>query len=63
MAVRDVFVDGNKVVEQGKVLTLDCYGAVGRIEEAQQRMIERIPSEDYAGRSVDEIAPLSIPMG
>lgn len=61
--VRDVFVDGNKVVEQGKVLTLDYYGAVDRIEEAQQRMIERIPSEDYAGRSVDEIAPLSIPMG
>lgn len=61
--VRDVYVDGIKVVERGKVLTLDYQGAVGLVEEAQQRMVEQTPSRDYAGRSVDEIVPLSIHKG
>ncbi len=61
--VRDVYVDGIKVVEGGTVLTLDYEGAVDRVEEAQRRMVEETPSRDYAGRSVDDIAPLSIRMG
>ena len=60
--VRDVYVDGTKVVDEGRVLTLDYQGAAGRVEEAQRRMVDQTPSRDYAGRSVDEIAPLSIRM-
>lgn len=61
-AVRDVYVDGERVVADRRVLTLDRADAVGRLEEAQRRMIEAVPSRDYAGRSADEIAPPSLRM-
>lgn len=62
-AVRDVYVDGEKVVADRRVLTLDRREAAGRLAEAQRRMIEAVPSHDYAGRLAEEIVPLSLPMG
>ena len=41
--IRDVYVDGIRVVEGGTVLTLDYEGAVDRVEEAQRRMIDATP--------------------
>jgi 5-methylthioadenosine/S-adenosylhomocysteine deaminase len=61
-AVRDVYIDGNQVVADGKVLTLDREDAAGRLVEAQARMFSATPQHDYAGRSADEISPLSLPI-
>ncbi len=61
-AVREVYVDGRQVVADGRVLTLDRADALGRMDEAQKRMSAEVPSHDYAGRSADEIAPISLPM-
>jgi len=61
-AVRDVFVDGQQVVAEGKVLTLNQADAARRLHRAQQRMLEAVPRRDYRGRSAEEIVPLSLPL-
>ena len=43
-AVRDVYVDGIKVVGDRKVLTLDRPAAAARLAEAQRRMLEAVPA-------------------
>jgi ABC-type dipeptide/oligopeptide/nickel transport system ATPase component len=40
-AVKDVFVDGRKVVEDGEVLTMDYRQAAEHLHEAQKRVAER----------------------
>lgn len=60
-AVRDVFVDGRQVVEDGRVTTLDPDEAHGRLQEAQARMLADGPRRDFAGRDAETIAPLSLP--
>jgi cytosine/adenosine deaminase-related metal-dependent hydrolase len=59
-AVRDVYIDGIRVVGDGKVLTLDHAGASERLEEAQLRMLARVPAHDRARRTAERIAPLSL---
>lgn len=61
-AVRDVYVDGAQVVADRKVLTLDRADAAGRLAEAQARMIRDVPNHDYAGRTAEDITPLSLPL-
>lgn len=61
-AVRDVYVDGVQVVRERTVLTLDRAAAVTRLAESQARMLADVPNRDYAGRSAEEITPLSLPM-
>ena len=61
-AVRDVYVDGNLVVEDRQVLTLDHDDALDRLQAGQNRSMDRIPSVDWAHRTADEIAPLSWPV-
>ena len=61
-AVQDVYIDGAQVVSKGQVLTLDHRDALGRLVQAQERMIRDVPARDYRGRTADEIAPLSLPM-
>jgi hypothetical protein len=34
--------------------------ALKRVEEAQIRMMEKVPSLDYAKRTINELAPLSL---
>lgn len=60
-AVRDVYVDGHKVVADGRVLTLDHAGALERLTEAQRRMEATVPQRDPRHRSSAEIAPPSLP--
>jgi cytosine/adenosine deaminase-related metal-dependent hydrolase len=62
-AVRDVFVDGQQVVQSGKVLTMDQADAAERLTEAQLRMMSMVPQHDYLKRSADQITPLSLPVG
>jgi cytosine/adenosine deaminase-related metal-dependent hydrolase len=60
-AVRDVYVDGQRVVADGRVLTLDRAGALARLSEAQRRMEAAVPQRDGRRRSSTEITPLSLP--
>ena len=61
-AVRDVFIDGNKVVEGGVVRTLNHGQAVGHLVEAQAQMEQQTATRDFRGRASTEIAPLSLPI-
>jgi hypothetical protein len=59
-AIETVFVHGQKVMEHGRVLTMDHAGALAEIAEGQQRMLRDAPSHDWAGRAADEIVPFSL---
>ena len=60
-AVRDVYVDGHKVVADGRVLTIDYAAASAALEQAQRRSLARTATLDWAGRSADEMAPMVLP--
>jgi cytosine/adenosine deaminase-related metal-dependent hydrolase len=60
-AVRDVYIDGQQVVREHEVTTLDRAGAATRLADAQARMEAGVPDRDFAGRTSLEIAPLSLP--
>ncbi len=60
-AVHSVFVDGERVVADGRVLTMDYPAAAAALDEAQKRVIAGVPGADWAHRSVDEISPPSFP--
>jgi cytosine/adenosine deaminase-related metal-dependent hydrolase len=60
-AVRDVYIDGRKVVAGGRVTTLDHADALGRLTEAQKRMEAAVPQRDPRKRRSLDIAPLSLP--
>jgi cytosine/adenosine deaminase-related metal-dependent hydrolase len=60
-AVHSVFVDGRKVVDAGRVLTLDHAEALGVLTDAQARMMAAVPQHDWAARRAEHIAPLSLP--
>lgn len=61
-AVRDVYIDGRKVVGEGKVLTLDQASAAQALAEGQARMIAAVPQRDGRGRTAEQISPLSLPV-
>lgn len=58
-AVRDVYVDGCKVVQDGKVLTMDYHAAAEHLHEAQKRVAAKVPERDWAHRSAEKISPPS----
>ena len=60
-AVKDVYVDGTKVVDNGRATNIDVDDALDRLQAAQERMIARVPENDFQGRSADEITPLCLP--
>ena len=60
-AVRDVYIDGERVVADGRVLTLDQPGALDRLTAAQRRMEASVPARDARGRRSVDITPLSLP--
>ncbi len=57
-AVRDVYVDGQLVVENGRCLTVDLPAELDALESAQRRSMARAPGLDYRQRNVDEMAPM-----
>ena len=60
-AVRDVYVDGRRVVANGRVLTLDRADALARLTDAQRRMEAAVPQRDAQRRTSTDITPLSLP--
>lgn len=61
-AVRDVYVDGVKVVDRGEVLTMDLDAATAGLEAAQERAEAGVPERDPEGRSGVEVSPLVFPL-
>jgi len=61
-AVRTVFVDGRKVVDAGRVLTLDYEGSAAALEEAQRRAEPLAGEADWARRDHREISPYTFDM-
>jgi 5-methylthioadenosine/S-adenosylhomocysteine deaminase len=60
--VRDVYVDGAKVVENGRILTLDYASALDRLDVAQRAAEEGVPLLDYAKRTARQVSPLTLPL-
>jgi cytosine/adenosine deaminase-related metal-dependent hydrolase len=58
-AVRDVYVDGEKVVGDGRVLTMDYPAAAAALHEAQKRVKANVPNLDWDHRSAEAISPLT----
>jgi cytosine/adenosine deaminase-related metal-dependent hydrolase len=61
-AVRHVYVGGEQVVRDGRVLTLDHQGALDRLEAARERAEAQVPELDWGGRTGEELSPLSLPV-
>ncbi|MBT6512881.1 MAG: amidohydrolase family protein [Alphaproteobacteria bacterium] len=62
-AVRDVYVDGRKVVENGVATGLDYDAAVTALEAGQQRSETQVGERHWSGRGAREISPLALPDG
>ena len=58
-AVRHVYVDGEQVVRDAKVLSMDYPAAAAALDEAQRRVLERTPALDWAKRPAEQISPLT----
>lgn len=61
-AVRDVYVDGRPVVKNHRVANLDYDGAVRELQAAQERACRQAEKDDPRGRTIDKLAPRSLPM-
>lgn len=60
-ALRDVYVGGRRVVEDGRVLTIDAGAAAEALSAGQARALPHVPARDWAGRTADEAFPLALP--
>jgi cytosine/adenosine deaminase-related metal-dependent hydrolase len=61
-AVTDVFVEGEQVVRDGKVLGIDLEVALSALQEAQARTIAGVKARDWKHRTADEMVPMSFPV-
>jgi cytosine/adenosine deaminase-related metal-dependent hydrolase len=61
-AIRDVYVDGQAVVKDRRVVKLDYDGAVRELQDAQKRACRRAEQDDPQGRSLPSLAPFSLPL-
>lgn len=59
--VRDVFIAGRQVVQDGHVLTIDIDDAIATLTRGQARGLDDVPRRDWANRSAAEAFPLALP--
>ena len=60
--IKDVYVDGRKVVEDGRAIFIDYDSAMVRVEAAQKRSMDLVHTRDWAGRSADAAMPPVFPI-
>ncbi len=60
--VKDVFVAGRQVVEDGRVLTIDEPAAIAAMTAANQRALAAYAELDRAGRAPGSVAPPTFPV-
>ncbi|RMF90588.1 MAG: amidohydrolase [Nitrospinota bacterium] len=56
-----VIIDGEVVVEQGRVLAADEKAVVHRLQQAGERIWPKMAAHDWANRAIDTLAPQSFP--
>lgn len=56
-----VIIDGQIVVEHGKVLATDEREVARNLQRAAERLWPRMARHDWAGRDVDTLSPLTFP--
>jgi len=61
-AVRDVYVEGEQVVRNGEVLTIDVEAALETLRRAQAATLATTAGRDWAHRTVDEMSPRVFPV-
>ncbi|WP_433850718.1 amidohydrolase family protein [Brucella pseudogrignonensis] len=61
-AIRDVYVDGHKVVSEGKVLNFDISENIEMLRKGQQEVISKAPMRDWDGRELDQLSPRVFPI-
>lgn len=61
-AVREVYVDGVRVVAEGEPLFVDRRAAAERLARAQAEIISAVPQTDLRRRRPEAISPLTLPL-
>lgn len=61
-AVREVYVDGVRVVADGEPLFVDRRNAAERLARAQANIISAVPQTDIRKRQPEAISPLTLPL-
>jgi 5-methylthioadenosine/S-adenosylhomocysteine deaminase len=59
--VDTVIIDGQVVVEHGKILTADVHEVARNLQRAGERLWPRMAAHDWAGRAVETLSPLTFP--
>lgn len=62
-AIKDVYVDGTRVVHNGEVLTIDVERALYEVEASQRATLAKASANDYAKRTVDVMSPTVFRVG
>ena len=62
-AVRDVYVNGERVVANGEVLTLDYRASAAKLDGILRDIEELAPQNDWRGRDAEVIRPLALRRG
>jgi cytosine/adenosine deaminase-related metal-dependent hydrolase len=62
-AVRDVYVDGVRVVKDGRVIAFDIAEDLAMLRKGQEEVVANAPQRDWAGRSLAEMSPRVYPVG
>lgn len=55
--IRDTWVDGRRVVRDGRALAFDTEAAMDRLEEAQRASVAEVGKYDWAGRPAETLMP------
>ena len=60
-AIRHLFVGGQQIVRDGKVLAFDYRNPSARLQMAQRPAIQKVPGLDWTGRGGAEIKSPTFP--